>query len=568
MRQAPEQRLGNCAGRLKGDYRSNAQRGRHPLKAFQEIGVVFAQLDMVMLLHTGEDRFRVPESVPCWWKESWEDYRNPDSFRLDDDRPFLQNFLVDAFEFWERVQGGNLPSGVWEETFHGRGQLYEAYAIHIGDDRGIAIESLRSTRFSQSEIIRAGRNTQLELLKDIARSQLLELQLKNARDAAVRLENTKTQLLANTSHELRTPLTGILGMLEVLADEAPQAGGLINDALEAAKGLQRIVNDLLDFAALEAGRKQVEVSDVCPADLVRDVAHEFKPAAEQRGLSLHYSVPEGDPWTVKSDPIRLRQILNNLVDNAIRYSDKGVVTLKLSHKPDGHFQFIVSDSGRGIAMQDRERIFEAFQRGRNSKPEDGGTGLGLAIVKEITSLLNGTLSLHTQLDRGTEFIVQFPFAPAQPQPRSISRSATETKTKADEAVDLPPGLRILLAEDNPTNRKYLAHILRRVGAIVDEVSNGAELVDRARCHEYDLILTDFRMSGMDGLSAAARIKDDGERGRPAPPIIAITAHARGKEAEPAWLSKFDDIITKPFSREEFYRRVAQVIGKTSKPERG
>jgi signal transduction histidine kinase/CheY-like chemotaxis protein len=528
---------------------------------------IVRQLGFAYLLHVGRGRCLLPGQVPEWWRlfAGSSDVE----FIVDDRQPFLLNFLVDAETFWQAGQAGSLPSGIWEHSLEDdESLLLAAHAMCRGPHCILLIEQVGSHSSSPTNVIRASRRVQLEMLRDIAVRQQIELELRNARDAALQLEQMKTRLLASTSHELRTPLANVIGMLEVALKSAAERNAHVEDAYAAARRLEQTLTALLDYAAGEAQQPQLRLEHLSMAQIVRELAGGFALAAAEKGLQLRIDIARQDVW-LHSDRLRLQQIVNNLLDNAIRYTSDGSVTLAVRVIDDQHVELSVQDTGLGISAAEQELIFQPFERGTSAGGSRQGKGLGLAIVQDLVRALGGELALQSQLGQGSTFCVRLPLnadpsqvtRPTQPGPEPQVSATTEPA-----APDFPEGLRVLVAEDNPVNRAYLVHVLRSVRCLVDEVDNGADMVRMALTHDYDLALTDCRMPDVDGLEAVRQIRqaEGGEKRRL--PIVAITADCSGGAVQQFFDAGIDDILRKPVVRQEMFRQLARHLRPRTAPK--
>ncbi len=403
------------------------------------------------------------------------------------------------------------------------------------------------------------------MLRDIARRQQVELELRNARDAALKLEQAKSRLLANTSHELRTPLAGVIGMLELAMESVPDPHGQLRTAFETAQRLRRTLNELLNYASVEAQQPHLQLQEVCPTSLVRDLASGFALAAAEKGLELQLCLPDEGAIRLTSDRLRMQQIVSNLIDNAIRYSSSGTVAVSVVALDDKGCEISVSDTGCGISDDEQELIFEPFERGQSTNGDNGGKGLGLAIVQELVQAVGGKIELASELGVGSTFTVllpekadEFPGAPKDSPPSTkqhpLARSPRSESQDSAEP-DLPLGLRILIAEDSEINRAYLAHVLRSAQCRVDEVDNGSDLVQQALQTSYDIILTDCRMPGLSGMDAVKRIRQAEQSSGKHVPIIAITAQSGSEVMERFFACGIDDILNKPVDRMDMIQKI-------------
>jgi two-component system sensor histidine kinase/response regulator len=367
-----------------------------------------------------------------------------------------------------------------------------------------------------------GRPVIQAIMRDISAPKEAEAALKDARDAALQATEMKSQFVANVSHEIRTPMNGILGMTRLLLGTPLNPRQLEYAAAisHSAEALMGIINDLLDFSKIEAGRLTLEEIDFDLDALLKDVLALYRPRADAKGLALHLEKTGAMPTWVRGDPLRLRQILLNLLDNAIKFTQKGEVVLGAKAEDGERIEFAVRDSGIGIPPAVREHIFQAFAQADGSVSRKfGGTGLGLAICRQLATLMGGELTLESTPSQGSTFRFRLHLVPGQ-QPHR-------------HQIDLPdvqppqfPGVRILVAEDNPVNQKLARFMLEDFGAEVLLADNGKVAFDLLEHKQVDLVLMDCQMPEWDGLTATRAIRArEREQGRPRLPIVALSANA-------------------------------------------
>lgn len=379
---------------------------------------------------------------------------------------------------------------------------------------------------------------------DIAEHQRYEQQLRRARDAAESAASAKTQFLAMMSHELRTPMTGIIGMVDLLHDSrmTEEQRHFVTVLRSSAHSLLSVLNDVLDYSKIEAGRLDVERIDFRPEAVAKEVVALLANAASQRGNTLVLRWREGAVPALRGDPTRLRQVLFNLVGNAIKFTERGTITVEgnAQKQPDGGVALAldVRDTGVGIAPEVLPTLFRPFQQADSSTTRRfGGTGLGLAICRHLVEAMGGAISVDSHPGIGSTFGFVLRLEPAGATPNdSIEPQAP--------SISQLPGLRLLVAEDNPTNRLLVGTRLRRAGHRVDLVENGRQAVDAVRAGDYDVVLMDMQMPELDGVGATRAIRAlPGASGRV--PIVALTADALPEFRERYMSSGLDDYLTKP-----------------------
>jgi PAS domain S-box-containing protein len=400
-------------------------------------------------------------------------------------------------------------------------------------------------------------NAQEELRHQAASLASLARDLEEQRRTADAANTAKSQFLATMSHEIRTPMNGIIGMLSLMLDSKLDANQKrwASTALDSAETLLTIINDILDLSKLDAGKTEFELLDFDVAGLIDGVTALLKVRATAKGIALRTEIAPDVPKWLKSDPTRLRQILFNLVGNAVKFTQQGEVVIRASTgsmRGDGcDLRIDVVDTGLGIDRDKMANLFEPFKQGDTGMARRfGGTGLGLAIVKRLVRLLGGSVTVESTVNAGSTFTVVLPcLIAASPldRPAAAERSpASGTQRRAS----------ILIAEDNDINRELVTQMLARLGHDATTVSNGREALAAAQSRVFDLILMDIQMPEMDGVSAAAAIRAlPGAHG--ATPIVAITANAMVGDRERYLAAGFDDYLAKPLHLDQLQDVIAR-----------
>jgi PAS domain S-box-containing protein len=401
------------------------------------------------------------------------------------------------------------------------------------------------------------------VLMDVTDQRRVESELRQARDAAEQAATVKAEFLANMSHELRTPLTSILGFTSLAAAEAEMSDTVrryIDRVSVASKALLTLVNDVLDFSKLEAGEIRFELKPVDVGVLARETIDMFGQQAAAKGVSLGLDLADGLPPAVAVDADRLRQVLINLVGNAVKFTAEGGVTLELGYDSDaGLLSAAVTDTGPGIEADRRSQLFQRFsQVDASSTRTFGGTGLGLAICKGLIEAMGGEIGVETKVGKGSRFWFEIPA-------RAVDPVAAASASASAAALSL--GNRFLVVDDNRANRDLVRAILATLGADIVEASDGYEGVKAAMELPFDVILMDMRMPGLSGEEAVAEIRRQGPNS--ACPIIAFSASADPRQIEQLRMLGFDGCLPKPFTLTDLIEAVEQALkppGSPASPE--
>jgi len=375
---------------------------------------------------------------------------------------------------------------------------------------------------------------------------------EHKRELAEQASLAKTRFLATLGHEVRTPMTGVLGMSELLLatslDEKQR--GYTHAIQSAGSHLLRLVNDALDIARIEAGKLELQQQDFDLRRLVDEVVGLTAPMAGQRGLGFADEIVVGTPGALQGDPVRVRQILLNLLGNAIKFTERGGVTLRVSPVSPQGVRFEIADTGPGINEEQQTRLFQRFEQaeGARTAARYGGSGLGLAICQELALAMGGRIQVRSTPGSGTCFTVDLPLATSMRAPESLSNGASASAAE-------PERLRILLVEDDATVAEVIASLLRARGHDVTHVAHGLAALAQTAANVFDVALLDLDLPGLDGLALARQLRVQAFTA----PLVAVTARADADAETLAHAAGFDGFLRKPVTGEMLAEAIAQAM---------
>jgi signal transduction histidine kinase/ActR/RegA family two-component response regulator len=426
--------------------------------------------------------------------------------------------------------------------FNNPGQKRE---IRFKDDRWLMMQDRRT---SEGGVV----GLRIDITEMKRQSEALEAALERAESA----NKAKTSFLANLSHEIRTPLNAVIGLADVLRRDPlqPSQQAMLGTIVDSADSLNIILSDLLDYSRLESGQVSIREEDFDLAAQVERLAAPFAGRAKDKGLTFDLKIAKAARRWVTGDPQRLGQILTNLLDNALKFTREGGVTLTVSQSGRGQRCFFeVRDTGSGFDPEAGERLFARFEQADSSATREfGGLGLGLAICRQLATLMGGTVAAAGQHGRGAVFTLTLPLKTAE--------APAQLEAAPEAPVEILRTLRVLVTDDNATNRKVAELILAAIGAEVVCAENGAEAVEAVQQGKFDLILMDLQMPVMDGLTAIRRIRaHEQAHGLPRTKVVVLSANDLPEQLEASAAAGADEHLGKPIRADDLISAVVRMV---------
>lgn len=467
----------------------------------------------------------------------------------------LQNATM--LDYAEAARRGDLPLHARflalfsSDTGGAHGEREFELALEDGSSCDLLVSSVR-TKYLGMDVLLCN-------FKDITLRKKTQHELEQARKLAEDANHAKSAFLATMSHEIRTPLNTILGNLELL-ERTPLSEDQLQQLRTVASSsstLLGVINDILDFSKVESGQMSIEAISFDLKALAQQAVEFFVPSARAKGLQLDLSIDDSLAAAYIGDPTRIRQIIYNLLGNAIKFTEQGDVLLEVylrdEHRADPEVVIGVSDTGIGMTLEQQKLLFQTFSQADSTITRRyGGSGLGLALCRRLADLMNGTISVHSEAGAGSTFLVTLPLPVSEDAPVQLDASA---EAKPSEAM-ASSGLRMLVVDDHPANRQLIRLQLQTLGHGSDQAEDGHEALVLLAENEYDLVMTDLNMPGMDGYKLARKLREQGV----GIPIIAITAHVSERDRQRCKDIGIDEVATKPILLDALDKMVRRRLG--------
>lgn len=419
---------------------------------------------------------------------------------------------------------------------------------------------------------RTGSGGLITITNDFTKQKRHEQELATALEAAQTASVAKSQFLANMSHEIRTPLNGIMAVADALhrTPLQPNQAEMVALICDSSRTLKTLLSDILDLARVESGQMILAPEPIELVSLIHESTQLYANAAREKGLAFNLHIaPDARIW-VQADPVRTKQILGNLLSNAVKFTDEGSITLNVD-RVEEHIRVTVADTGIGFHPENRDRLFNRFEQiDNNITRRFGGSGLGLSIVAQLIEMMNGTIDGTSVPGTGSIFTVTLPLPEAEPAKASaLEPTRAEDLGRAAQSLSHPrvdQKMRILLADDNPTNRRVVQLILDAQNIHVTEAEDGEQALNAFASQRFDLVLMDMQMPVMDGLAATRAIRDlEHARGSTPTPIIMLTANAMAEHVQSSLDAGADAHLAKPFNVSQFLELTYNLTTTTQQP---
>ncbi len=507
-----------------------------------------AALDLAAFERTAAGLFRVFGALPEWLRLDADPLAEID---LTEHFPVLELFFSDCEPVYETGSPARLDSDIWEEDEpDGTRRQLQGTAVKLGSRNMLFVKSVPRDRFTYQQLAHDHQMERERADKEKARAD--------------RATQAKTDFLQTMSHEIRTPLNAIIGMADVLSSTAltPEQKKCVDVFQRNGIGLLNLINDILDLSKVEAGKVELENVPLDLREVIARAMEVIEGRAKAKGLALKQSVAAGVPVNLMGDPGRLRQVIINLLGNAIKFTEQGYLEVRVEQDPEdaraGCLRFAVADTGIGIPEEKLSAVFESFTQADSSTTRKyGGTGLGLTISRQLVELMGGRIWVESQMGRGSTFFFTVKLAVNE----DAVASSEAPRVSIEELERKSDGLRILLADDSDDNRFLILSYLKQVKCSIEIAEDGQEALDKFRAGRFDVVLTDVEMPVMDGYTATREIRRyEREAGISPTPVLALTAHAFADLAEQGKEAGFTGHLVKPVRKVTLLQALASLGG--------
>jgi signal transduction histidine kinase/AmiR/NasT family two-component response regulator len=517
--------------------------------------------------------YRVRGRIPDWFRTMVPLPEQPESIDLPSIFPQLEAFQPEVLTFWSSSPHRRLNLGIWEFSSCPTEPTLKigAFATKLQGRNLFGLQCLNGSLWEVLEHMRIGRQRELEHSLELSNRDARELELAHEKSVAEHLSGVKSMFVAKMSHELRTPLTAICSALTLASKTELNdvQRTLLSDAMESAKMITRLATDLIDLTKVESDQFELTKEQFDLSKLVHDAGDRHRPAAAYKRIVLHVRVADAVPRLVLSDPMRLQQIMDNLVGNAIKFTEQGFVEVGVSvadpRKPS-RVRFSVRDTGIGIPRDKVDSIFDTFVRVDSDNARKlGGTGLGLSVVKRLVELMGGKIQVRTELGLGSEFWFEVEFTTvtnAANSPVNGTSASQNGTTKANRECQLSGNrIRVLIADDHPVNLRLVRHILTNSGCVVTDVEDGLQALQELTENKYDVAVLDWKMPGLVGTDVVRRFRASEKSKGLRLPIIALTAFVTEHDRNKCIQAGFDVCLGKPFELDQLVDMVHRLGAK-------
>jgi PAS domain S-box-containing protein len=528
-------------------------------------GLIMLALDLTQMVEamdrTARSEERLKLAVEIAKLYVWElDFEREEISKVGDPEAFFETAQTYAqldADPWAAIDPTDRPAVIaaWKQSLADGTPFLPEYRVNRADGREVWAASAAS-------LVRDARGQPLRLVcaqQDVTKRKTQERALIQAKEEAEAANRAKSAFLATISHEIRTPLNGLLGMAQAM-DKGPLET-VQRERLEiirqSGEGLLAILNEVLDLSKIEAGKLILEDGEFDVSELGRAAHSTFQAVAENKGLDFELKVLPGAKGSYRGDPMRVRQILYNLVSNALKFTDRGSVSIVVGRR-SGRLQIQVRDTGIGMTREQQNKLFRPFEQAEASTTRRfGGTGLGLSICRDLTELMHGRIRVRSAPGRGASFTVSLPLA-------RVEAGAQRPATPAEAPVAISEGgdraLRVLAAEDNSVNQLVLKTLLNQIGVDPVMVGDGRAAVEAWSREPWDLILMDVQMPHLDGPAATAEIRArEMSEGRSRTPIVALTANAMDDQVARYLAAGMDGFVAKPIAASRLFAAVQAAL---------